>query len=111
MLAESFVREISPPGDRLPQIIEKAVASAAHIMPRTAGLDADSEEAAEKIWRKYCAARAAFKLDPWWSQSERCLALLESFLRKLPLIEREANRVIYAVAAEQKADATRAERA
>lgn len=111
VLAESFVREVTPPGDRVPQIIEKAVASAAHIMPKTAGLDAASEEAAEKIWRQYCAARAAFKLDPWWSQSERCIALLKTFLRKLPLIEREANRVIYAVAAEQKAEATRAERA
>lgn len=109
VLAESFVREVTPPGDRVPQIIEKAIASAAHIMPKTAGLDAASEDAAEKIWRRYCAARAAFKLDPWWSQGERCLEILKSFLRKLPLMEREANRVIFAVATEQKATVHRGE--
>lgn len=111
IIAESFVREIQPSGDRVPQIIEKAMLSAAHIMPKTAGLDPASEDTAEKLWRAYCSARAAFKLDPWWSQSERCLAMLKSFLRKLPLIEREVNRIIYAVAAAQKADISRSERA
>ncbi|MER8786849.1 hypothetical protein NKH71_03110 [Mesorhizobium sp. M0983] len=111
IIAESFVREIQPAGDRVPQIIEKALLSAAHIMPKTAGLDPASEDAAEKLWRTYCSARAAFKLDPWWSQSERCLALLKSFLRKLPLIDREVNRILYAVAAAQKADVSRSERA
>ncbi|MER9278752.1 hypothetical protein [Mesorhizobium sp. M0522] len=111
ILAESFVREIQPAGDRVPQIIEKALLSAAHIMPKTAGLDPVSEDAAEKRWRAYCSARAAFKLDPWWSQSERCLNHLQSFLRKLPLIDREVNRVLYAVASAQKADVSRSERA
>jgi hypothetical protein len=54
ILAESFVREIAPTGDRLQQIIEKALASAAHIMPKTAGLDEASEEAAAVEWRRYC---------------------------------------------------------
>lgn len=111
ILAESFVREIAPTGDRLHQIIEKALASAAHIMPKTAGLDSASEDVAETEWRRYCIARSAFKLDPWWSQSERCLALLKTFLKKLPLLEREANRVIYAIAAAQKADVHRGEHA
>ncbi|TGQ69546.1 hypothetical protein EN829_014880 [Mesorhizobium sp. M00.F.Ca.ET.186.01.1.1] len=111
ILAETFVREIAPTGDRLQQIIEKAIASAAHIMPKTAGLDEASEDAAGVEWRRYCAARAAFRLDPWWSQSERVLVLLKGFLRRLPLLEREANRVIYAVAAEQKATVHRGEHA
>lgn len=111
ILAESFVRDITPAGDRVPDIIEKALASAAHIMPKTAGLDGTSEDAAEKLWRPYCAARAAFKLDPWWSQSERCLNRLQAFLRKLPLLERETNRVLYAIAAEQKATVHRGEHA
>ncbi|WP_027037905.1 hypothetical protein [Mesorhizobium ciceri] len=109
ILAETFIREIAPTGDRMQQIIEKAMASAAHIMPRTAGLDEASEEKAAIEWRRYCQARAAFKLDPWWSQSERVLAMLNAFLRRLPLLEREANRVIYAIAAEQKATVHRGE--
>ncbi|KQU77736.1 hypothetical protein ASD12_18220 [Mesorhizobium sp. Root102] len=109
ILAESFVRDIAPIGDRVPQIIEKAIASAAHIMPKTAGLDETSEDAAQELWQRYCKARSAFKLDPWWSQSERAIGFLKSFLRRLPLLEREANRVIYAVAAEQKATVHRGE--
>ncbi|TPN44899.1 hypothetical protein [Mesorhizobium sp. B1-1-7] len=111
ILAETFIREIAPTGDRLQQIIEKAIASAAHIMPKTGGLDEASEDAAAVEWRRFCQARAAFKLDPWWSQSERCLAALKTFLRRLPLLDREANRVIYAVAAEQKATVHRGEHA
>ncbi|TJW50902.1 MAG: hypothetical protein E5X65_25720 [Mesorhizobium sp.] len=111
ILAETFVRELQPVGDRLQQIIEKALASAAHIMPKTAGLDSASEDAAEVEWRRYCVARSAFKLDPWWSQSERCLVFLKAFLRKLPLLERESNRVLYAIAAAQKADVHSGERA
>jgi hypothetical protein len=111
ILAESFVREIAPTGDRLQQIIEKALASAAHIMPKTAGLDEASEDRAAVEWRRYCQARSAFKLDPWWSQSERAIGFLKAFLRRLPLLEREANRVIYAIAAEQKATVHRGEHA
>jgi hypothetical protein len=111
ILAESFVRDIAPTGDRMQQIIEKAIASAAHIMPKTAGLDEASEDAAAVEWRRYCTARAAFKLDPWFSQSERVLVLLKAFLRRLPLLEREANRVLYAIAAEQKATVHRGEHA
>lgn len=109
ILAESFVRELQPSGDRLQQIIEKALASAVHLMPVTAGLDAPSQDAARLEWQRFCQARAAFKLDPWWSQSERCLEALKAFLKRLPLLEREANRVIYAVAAAQKADVHRGE--
>lgn len=109
ILAETFVRELAPSGDRMQQIIEKALASAVHLMPVTGGLDGPSQDIARIEWQRYCQARAAFKLDPWWSQSERCLNALKVFLRKLPLMEKEANRVIYAIAAEQKATVHRGE--
>ena len=101
LAAFGYDRQIALPGDRVPEIIEKAIAAAAHIMPQTAGLKTD--DAMDIGWRRYCQARAAFKLDPWLSQGERCLALLGAFLRKLPLLPREQNRILYAVAAEQKA--------
>jgi hypothetical protein len=111
ILAESFVREIAPTGDRHAADHRKGdgLGGAHHAEDRRAGRA--SEEAAAVEWRRYCQARAAFKLDPWWSQSERCLAALKTFLRRLPLLEREANRVIYAVAAEQKATVHRGEHA
>lgn len=107
LCAAGFVRDVRPAGDRVPDIIEKALASAVHRMPRTAALEFDDAQAAETHWRRYCQARAAFKLDPWLSQGERCLASLKSFLGYLPLLERETNRVVYAIAAAQKADLTR----
>lgn len=103
-----FIRQVAQPFDRVPEIIEKALVSAAHIIPKVAGIDND--ETAVTRWRWYCAARAAFHLDPWVSQGERCLTLLKSFLATKPLLEREANRVIFAVAAAQKADLTRSGR-
>lgn len=106
ILAESFVRELSPAGDRLADVIAKAVASAAHNMPKMSGVDV--VEAGCREWRLYCQARAAFKLDPWVSQGERCLQILARFLNVLPMLERERNRVLAAVAAEQKADRMRA---
>lgn len=105
-LAEAgFVRQISPPFDRVPDIIEKALVSAAHMIPKVAGVGND--ETAVTHWRRYCAARAAFHLDPWVSQGERCLNLLKFFLATKPLLEREANRIIFAIAAAQKAELTR----
>ncbi len=67
LCAAGFVRDVRPAGDRVPDIIEKALASAAHRMPRTAGLSAEDADAAEAHWKLYCRARAAFKLDPWLS--------------------------------------------
>lgn len=104
LCAAGFVRNIRPAGDRVPGIIEKALASAAHVMPRTAALEFDDAQEAEYRWRRYCQARAAFKLDPWLSQGERCLSHLKDFLRCIPLLEREVNRIIFAVAADQKVD-------
>ncbi|HEV2501451.1 MAG TPA: hypothetical protein VGV39_00150 [Mesorhizobium sp.] len=102
IVSESWVRRVDPPGDRVPDIVTKALAAASHNMPKTAGLDPEDEDIAAGAWRRYCTARAAWKLDPWVSQGERCLKLLEAFLSRLPLLERERNRVVYALAAQQK---------
>ncbi len=97
----AFVRQVAPPGDRVPDIIEKAIAAAAHRMPRLAGPEAG--EAAAEAWGRYCLARAAFKLDPWPSQQERCLVLLDRFLRAMgPLLPREMTRIACAVAVSMK---------
>jgi len=109
MVSESWVRRVDPPGDRVPDIITKALAAASHNMPKTAGLDAEAEELAQEPWRAYCLARAAWKLDPWVSQGERCLNLLTAFLNRLPLLPRETNRVLYAIAAAQKTEGRRAQ--
>lgn len=100
LICESFVRHAPPPGDRVPEIIDKALVSASHRIPATAAHVTTDRNVAE--WRAFCTARAAFRLDPWVSQGERCITLLARFLAGLPLLEREANRVIFAIAAEQK---------
>lgn len=82
--------------DKVPEIIEKAIAAQAWIMPMMAGA-ADSETK-RVAWRDYCTAVSAFKLDPWVSQQERCLGRLKVFLGQLPLIESEINRVVASVA-------------
>ncbi|TIN84330.1 hypothetical protein [Mesorhizobium sp.] len=108
IIAETFVKQVAPSFDRVPEIIQKALDAVAHQMPVTGGLTESETDAAATEWRRYCVARSAFKLDPWWSQSERTLTMLRRFLAKLPLLEREANRVIYAVGAAHKADLARA---
>lgn len=83
--------------DRVPEIIEKAIAAQAWVMPLTAATP--DGEPLRAAWRDYCTAMAAHKLDPWISQRERCLARLHDFLGRLSLIESEVNRVINGVAA------------
>jgi len=98
----AIVRQVSPPGDRVPDFLQKSIAAAVHVMPLTAGTDPTPERSG--AWEKYCRARAAWKLDPWTSQGERCLALLDRFLRLFPLLERERNRIVYGLAASQKTE-------
>lgn len=104
MADAAIVREVTPPGDRVPDIIQKAIDSIASRMPMTSGLEPDDARLAKmtKAWGVFCAGRAAFKLDPWVSQSERCVHMLNSFLYNLPLLPREVSRITYALAAEQK---------
>jgi len=82
--------------DRVPDIIEKAIAAMPWAMPLTAGT-AESETM-RLAWRDYCTAIAAHKLDPWVSQTERCLVRLGIFLGLLPLIPAERNRIVTGVA-------------
>lgn len=88
--------------DRPPEVAEKAIVAAAWIMPVMAGVEeTDTAETATErrdIWRRYCTAMAANKLDPWVSQHERCLSLLSDFLATLPLLSREKNGVLSTVA-------------
>ncbi len=103
LFGATFVRQVAPLGDRVPDFVAKAIAAAAHRMPCTAGeMPTNRRQAA---WDLYCRARAAWKLDPWLSQSERCLALLDAFLRLFPLLDRERNRIVAELAKSQKADA------
>jgi len=83
--------------DKVPEIIEKAIAAQAWTMPMTAG--ARESEARRVAWRDYCTSVAAFKLDPWPSAAERCLVRLDVFLAFLPLIKSEANKIVAGVAA------------
>lgn len=84
-------------GDRVPEIIEKAVAAQAWFMPLTTATP--ETETMRIAWRAYCTAIAAHKLDPWISQTERCLVKLDVFLGTQALIKAEINRIITAVAA------------
>lgn len=86
--------------DRVPEIIEKAVAAMPWMMPLTASTP--EGEAMRLAWRDYCTAMAAYKLDPWVSQSERCIVRLGIFLGFLPLIPTERNRILSGVAASLK---------
>lgn len=95
-----FTRPAEPERDRLQDVIVKVIASASHAMPRMAGVEV--EPGATAAWGAFCAARAALKIDPWTSQRERCLTLLDRFLSHLPILPREKNRVVYALAAHMK---------
>lgn len=83
--------------DRLPAITAKAIDAVSYVMPVTAGVK--DTAMAGVAWRAYCTAIAAYRLDPWVSQSERCLHLLQTFLAHLPLLARERNGVVASVAA------------
>ncbi len=102
LAAAGFVRQVTPHGDRVPDFLYKAIAAAAHRMPLTAGAAPTAERTG--AWDAFCRARAAWKIDPWASQGERCLVLLDRFLRLFPLLDRERNRITYGLAASQKTE-------
>lgn len=82
--------------DKVPAIIEKAIAAQAWTMPITAGMT--ESETQRLAWRDYCTSVAAFKMDPWVSARERCLVRLKIFLGTLALLESESNKVATGVA-------------
>lgn len=95
-LARRAFAVVGARGDRVPDIIEKAIAGQAWAMPITAGTA--ERETMRLAWRDYCTALAAYKIDPWLSQGERCLVRLKVFLGLLPLLPVEINRVTNGVA-------------
>lgn len=119
LAAEASTREVAPEGDRVPDIIARARAPLPnrppvvrlpllrqaqdeeggnpHGEPRACrGVEPDDPHL-RNAWGRYCAARAAYLLDPWVSQRERCMALLERCLDMLPLLPRQKNDVLVAV--------------
>lgn len=105
ILRAGFEREVRPGGDRVPDFLDKAVMAAVHVMPCCAGIE--RTDAMATLWAAFCRTRAAWKTDPWVSQSERCLSKLKAFLSTQPLLEPEKNRIVFGLAASQKADRTR----
>ncbi len=103
LAAAGFVRQVAAPRDRIQDVIVKAIAAAPHAMPAIAGMEAEDREAILR-WGRFCAARAAWKIDPWIGQKERCIGLVDSFLTRTPLLPRERNRVCYALAASMKVE-------
>lgn len=92
--------------DRVPDILQKAVAAMPHGWPRLASHEPDAEAIAR--WQAFCVSRAAFKLDPWEMQAERCLARLDAALKRWPLLPTETNRIVLGLRAEQIAFRQRA---
>lgn len=93
LLRRGFVRQIAPAGDRVPEVSAKAIDAVANRMPVMAAGEPDRDR-----WVRYCLARTAYTIDPWPSQSERCLSHLKLFLDSLPLLPRETNRILQDVA-------------
>lgn len=85
-----------PPADAVPHVTEKAIDAVASRMPVMADNPPTPEQ--RKLWSTYCLARAALKLDPWTAQLRRCEAVLLDFLRTLPMLESERERVRATVA-------------
>ncbi|MBP0438446.1 hypothetical protein [Tianweitania sediminis] len=100
LVGTRITRQIRPI-ERVPEIIVKCLEARSNDPARLDGEPLSDE--AVTAWRHFCTARAAYRLDPWVSQGERCLARLRDFLRGLRLSERAANQVINKVAAAQKA--------
>lgn len=94
---EASTRQVSPSPDRLAEMIDKARHAWPNRMPLPAG--ARESQALFQMWGRYCAARAAYKLDCWTGQRERCLETLTDFLDRLPLLPRDRRQVLRAVMA------------
>lgn len=94
MILREAVR--TPAADAVPDVTGKAIDAVASRMPVMADNPPTPEQ--RKLWSAYCLARAALKLDAWNGQAGRCNDLLLDFLRTLPLLERERERVLATVA-------------
>nr|WP_295465272.1 hypothetical protein [Mesorhizobium sp.] len=82
---ERFVTQMRPAPDLAADIVRKALEAIANRPPLPRG--AVQTQAYLVDWRAYCAAHAALILDPWPSQRERCVRLLEKVLDRTDLFE------------------------
>ncbi len=81
----AMTRQVSPGADLFSELVAKAKAAIASSRPMPKGTA--ETQALLVAWDAYCRARAAFVLDPWGSQRERCLMLLRGYFRQTPLGE------------------------
>ncbi|MFN3549257.1 MAG: hypothetical protein ACK4U0_17355 [Mesorhizobium sp.] len=84
-----MVSEGSAPDD-IAAIVEKSVSLVG--IPSPGGFVLD--HAARAAWDRYVKARRAHALDPWIGQQSRCTEFLRKFLKRMPILEREVNRVL-----------------
>jgi hypothetical protein len=73
-------RQVDPGGDLLSEMVDKAKAAAHWQMPLPRGTS--ETQALALAWAAYCKAMAAHVMDPWPTQRERCVALLEGFFAR-----------------------------
>ncbi len=83
-------------GDCVGDFIDKARLGSIGFMPLCHATAATEDM--RTAWAAYCASHAAHTLDPWISQSERTLNRLKDFLDFQPLLPREKNAVVTALA-------------
>lgn len=80
-------------GDTMPVFMEWTRLAISIRMPLM-GRDTVEKPVMRPLWQRYCNARAAFDIDPWPFQRERCMALLDYFLRTQPLLPHERSRFL-----------------
>ncbi len=101
---ERGTRQITPEPDRLAELVAKAVSPVPNRLPLPAGTA--ETQALFQGWGHYCTARAAYLLDPWPGQRERCLDRLRDYLNRLPLHPRSRKDIALKVAAALAVTAT-----
>lgn len=79
LAASLSVRQVFPGADLLADLVAKAKAAIVGHQPMPAG--AGDSQALFLAWSRYCAARAAYVVDPWADQRERCIRLLRGYLK------------------------------
>lgn len=94
---EKGTRQVAPSPDRLADMIEKARAAVPYRLPLPEGVG--ETQALFLSWGRYCAARAAFLIDPWPGQRERCIEVLFAYLDRLPLFPRDRKKIAMRVSA------------
>lgn len=79
--------EHCPPPDRFPQLADRFRSAIPALPPMMAGNNLTVEQLS--LWRTYCRALAALKVDPTNGQRMRVFGLADQYVRTLPLIPSE----------------------